>query len=217
MPEDTLKSHRVGSRKSELALIQTRFVISELEKLCPGHTFDIVEVSTIFLMRILFYHHSDHLHSHRHQNILSWLSSRNFDLRLYHNLQSKQSCTNNCYCLFEMILSMPWVFWPAPWYYSVHASLCSTRWSNQLFLLNFKLVALILAIPRCQRWETTSWTKLFRRSVKNLSSQKSSRWPWRLGRCFFQAHVVIVCLSIFVFVLFFFKELALKPSPAALF
>ena len=44
MPEDTLKAHRVGSRKSELALIQTRFVISELEKLCPGHTFTIVEV-----------------------------------------------------------------------------------------------------------------------------------------------------------------------------
>ena len=82
------------------------------------------------------------------------------------------------------------------------------------FLLNFKLVALILTIPRCQRWETTSWTKLFRRSVKNLSSQKSSRWPWRLGRCFFQAHVVIVCSSLFVFVLFFYKELAFKPSPA---
>ena len=82
------------------------------------------------------------------------------------------------------------------------------------FLLNFKLVALILTIPRCQRWETTSWTKLFRRSVKNLSSQKSSRWPWRLGRCFFQTHVVIVCSSVFVFVLFFYKELALKPSPA---
>ena len=44
MPEDTSKTHRVGSRKSELALIQTRFVISELEKLCPGHTFTIVEV-----------------------------------------------------------------------------------------------------------------------------------------------------------------------------
>ena len=82
------------------------------------------------------------------------------------------------------------------------------------FLLNFKLFALILTIPRCQRWETTSWTKLFRRSVKNLSSQKSSRWPWRLGRCFFQTHVVIVCSSVFVFVLFFYKELALKPSPA---
>jgi len=47
MPEDMLKSHRVGSRKSELALIQTRFVISELEKLCPGHTFDVVEMSTL--------------------------------------------------------------------------------------------------------------------------------------------------------------------------
>ena len=82
------------------------------------------------------------------------------------------------------------------------------------FLLNFKLFALILTIPRCQRWETTSWTKLFRRSVKNLSSQKSSRWPWRLGRCFFQTHVVIVCSSLFVFVLFFYKELALKPSTA---
>ena len=47
MPEDTLKTHRVGSRKSELALIQTRFVISELEKLCPGHSFTIVEVTVV--------------------------------------------------------------------------------------------------------------------------------------------------------------------------
>ena len=34
------------------------------------------------------------------------------------------------------------------------------------------------------------------------------------GQVLFQAHVVIVCLSIFVFVLFSFKELASKPSPA---
>ena len=176
MPEDTLKSHRVGSRKSELALIQTRFVISELEKLCPGHTFDVVEVSTIFLMRIFFYHHSDHLHRH-FVNALGFLTC---SLIL--------SCTCTCITLLHMMI-------------------------QSTFLLNFKLVALILTIPRCQRWETTSWTKLFRRSVKNLSSQKSSRWPWRLGRCLFQDHVVLVCLSIFVFVLFFFKELALKPSP----
>ena len=67
MPEDTLKVHRVGSRKSELALIQTRFVISELEKLCPGHSFTIVEVQ---------YHCYLH-HHHCHHYVFPLESSRN--------------------------------------------------------------------------------------------------------------------------------------------
>jgi hydroxymethylbilane synthase len=40
--------HRVGSRKSQLALIQTDFVISELGRLArPGHTFTVVQMSTL--------------------------------------------------------------------------------------------------------------------------------------------------------------------------
>ena len=66
MPEDTLKTHRVGSRKSELALIQTRFVISELEKLCPGHTFTIVEVGPIRLCHFSFHRQYHHHHHHPH-------------------------------------------------------------------------------------------------------------------------------------------------------
>ena len=38
---------KVGSRKSQLALIQTRFVISELKKIQPGREFEIVEMSTL--------------------------------------------------------------------------------------------------------------------------------------------------------------------------
>jgi len=37
----------VGSRKSQLALIQTRFVISELKKIRPAVEFEIVEMSTV--------------------------------------------------------------------------------------------------------------------------------------------------------------------------
>ena len=37
----------VGSRKSQLALIQTRFVISELKKIRPEVNFEIVEMSTV--------------------------------------------------------------------------------------------------------------------------------------------------------------------------
>ena len=37
----------VGSRKSQLALIQTRFVISELKKIRPELEFEIVEMSTV--------------------------------------------------------------------------------------------------------------------------------------------------------------------------
>jgi len=38
---------RVGSRKSQLALIQTEFVIAELTKICPDHQFEIVKMSTL--------------------------------------------------------------------------------------------------------------------------------------------------------------------------
>ena len=38
---------KVGSRKSQLALIQTRFVISELKKIQPEREFEIVEMSTL--------------------------------------------------------------------------------------------------------------------------------------------------------------------------
>ena len=38
---------KVGSRKSQLALIQTRFVISELKKIQPSREFEIVEMSTV--------------------------------------------------------------------------------------------------------------------------------------------------------------------------
>jgi len=38
---------KVGSRKSQLALIQTRFVISELKKIQPDREFQIVEMSTL--------------------------------------------------------------------------------------------------------------------------------------------------------------------------
>ena len=37
----------VGSRKSQLALIQTKFVISELKKIRPEINFEIVEMSTV--------------------------------------------------------------------------------------------------------------------------------------------------------------------------
>ena len=37
----------VGSRKSQLALIQTRFVISQLKKIKPELNFEIVEMSTV--------------------------------------------------------------------------------------------------------------------------------------------------------------------------
>jgi len=39
--------HRVGSRKSQLALMQTRFVVAELQRLNPGHSFPIVEMATL--------------------------------------------------------------------------------------------------------------------------------------------------------------------------
>ena len=38
---------KVGSRKSQLALIQTRFVIAELKKIRPEISFEIVEMSTV--------------------------------------------------------------------------------------------------------------------------------------------------------------------------
>lgn len=41
------KVMRVGSRKSQLALIQTRFVIAELKKIRPEIDFEIVEMSTV--------------------------------------------------------------------------------------------------------------------------------------------------------------------------
>lgn len=47
MPADTSTAHKVGSRKSQLALIQTDFVISELTRLVPGHTFSVVQMSTL--------------------------------------------------------------------------------------------------------------------------------------------------------------------------
>ena len=37
----------VGSRKSQLALIQSRFVIAELKKIRPELNFEIVEMSTV--------------------------------------------------------------------------------------------------------------------------------------------------------------------------
>jgi len=37
----------VGSRKSQLALIQTKYVISELKKIRPEYNFEIVEMSTV--------------------------------------------------------------------------------------------------------------------------------------------------------------------------
>lgn len=41
------KPIRVGSRKSELALIQTKFVINQLEKLHPEIQFEIVSMTTM--------------------------------------------------------------------------------------------------------------------------------------------------------------------------
>jgi len=50
MPGDTNTDNvvlRVGSRKSQLALFQTRFVITELQKIFTSHKFEIVEMSTL--------------------------------------------------------------------------------------------------------------------------------------------------------------------------
>ena len=47
MPEDKSLLLKVGSRKSQLALIQTRHVIAELKKLRPEYEFEIVEMSTL--------------------------------------------------------------------------------------------------------------------------------------------------------------------------
>lgn len=51
MPADTSSDHhvkmKVGSRKSQLALVQTRYVISEIKKIFPEHQFEIVEMSTL--------------------------------------------------------------------------------------------------------------------------------------------------------------------------
>ena len=47
MPEDKNLLLKVGSRKSQLALIQTRHVIAELKKLRPEYEFEIVEMSTL--------------------------------------------------------------------------------------------------------------------------------------------------------------------------
>jgi len=48
MPTESLNNKlRVGSRKSQLALIQTEFVIGELKKICPDYEFEIVEMSTL--------------------------------------------------------------------------------------------------------------------------------------------------------------------------
>lgn len=41
------KPIRVGSRKSELALIQTKYVIAQLQKLYPEKCFEIHTMSTI--------------------------------------------------------------------------------------------------------------------------------------------------------------------------
>ena len=41
---------------------------------------------------------------------------------------------------------------------------------------------IIFTIIRCQRWETTCWTRRSPRSAKNLSSPKSWRWPWKPAR-----------------------------------
>lgn len=42
-----VKTLKVGSRKSELALIQTNHVISELQKLHPDHKFEVITMSTM--------------------------------------------------------------------------------------------------------------------------------------------------------------------------
>eukprot|EP00092_Neocalanus_flemingeri_P038321 GFUD01041719.1.p1 GENE.GFUD01041719.1~~GFUD01041719.1.p1 ORF type:complete len:360 (+),score=98.51 GFUD01041719.1:65-1144(+) len=50
MPEDTISAKvtmKVGSRKSQLALVQTRYVISEIKKIFPEHQFEVVEMSTL--------------------------------------------------------------------------------------------------------------------------------------------------------------------------
>ena len=49
VPEETPQKTvmKVGSRKSQLALIQTRFVISELKKIQTERDFEIVEMSTV--------------------------------------------------------------------------------------------------------------------------------------------------------------------------
>jgi len=46
MPGERLKHIKVGSRKSQLALIQTEFVISQLKKTNPDTNFEIVSMST---------------------------------------------------------------------------------------------------------------------------------------------------------------------------
>lgn len=47
MEDKGRKTIRVGSRKSELALIQTKFVISQLQKLNPDVDFEIVSMTTM--------------------------------------------------------------------------------------------------------------------------------------------------------------------------
>lgn len=47
MDRNNRQTIRVGSRQSELALIQTRFVISELKKLHPEIEFEIISMTTM--------------------------------------------------------------------------------------------------------------------------------------------------------------------------
>lgn len=47
MDRNNRQTIRVGSRKSELALIQTRFVIGELKKLYPEIEFEIISMTTM--------------------------------------------------------------------------------------------------------------------------------------------------------------------------
>lgn len=47
MDQNGRKTIRVGSRKSELALIQTKFVIGQLKKLYPEVDFEIISMTTM--------------------------------------------------------------------------------------------------------------------------------------------------------------------------
>ncbi|CAB4027212.1 porphobilinogen deaminase, partial [Paramuricea clavata] len=47
MMAEIKRSMKVGSRKSQLALIQTKFIIGEVKKLFPEYSFEIVTLDTL--------------------------------------------------------------------------------------------------------------------------------------------------------------------------
>ncbi|XKL68194.1 hypothetical protein PGB90_003685 [Kerria lacca] len=47
MGDSNIKTYKVGSRKSQLALIQTNYVIRQLQDIYPSYQFNIVEINTL--------------------------------------------------------------------------------------------------------------------------------------------------------------------------